>query len=176
MTSYELHCVLNHQPLDWVFFFKTYPGWKKHTHTPKAPHYWPLALEYTGIRRFSVQMVSNAESVSMAWRHYAYFFPRFHTTVANYFTGKGPQCKHPSTFFSFPLEAVIILIWFPVTPVNLLRVFKWKRILSSAKALCYLFIVLKGHLSYHIIMAIFLTHSTVIQLNLSTWYFSPKCT
>ena len=34
----------------------------------KAPRHWPLCGEFTG--EFSAQMASNAENVSIIWRHH----------------------------------------------------------------------------------------------------------
>ena len=38
----------------------------------KAPRHWPLCGEFTGDREFPAQMASNAENVSIWWRHHAY--------------------------------------------------------------------------------------------------------
>ena len=35
----------------------------------KAPRHWPLCGEFTGDREFPAQMASNAEIVSIWWRH-----------------------------------------------------------------------------------------------------------
>ena len=35
----------------------------------KAPRHWPLCGEFTGIGEFPAQMASNAENVSIWWRH-----------------------------------------------------------------------------------------------------------
>ena len=35
----------------------------------KAPHHWPLCGEFTGHRWIPAQMASNAENVSIWWRH-----------------------------------------------------------------------------------------------------------
>ena len=36
----------------------------------KAPRHWPLCGEFTGIGEFPAQRVSNAENVSIWWRHF----------------------------------------------------------------------------------------------------------
>ena len=36
----------------------------------KAPRLWPKCGEFTGDREFSAQMASNAENVSIWWRHH----------------------------------------------------------------------------------------------------------
>ena len=36
----------------------------------KAPRHWPLCGEFTGTGEFSAQMASNAENVSISWRHH----------------------------------------------------------------------------------------------------------
>ena len=36
----------------------------------KAPRHWLLCGEFTGTGEFSAQMVSNAENVSIWWRHH----------------------------------------------------------------------------------------------------------
>ena len=38
--------------------------------TIKAPHYWPLWGEFTGDDEFPLQRASNAENVSIWWRHH----------------------------------------------------------------------------------------------------------
>ena len=40
----------------------------------KAPSHWPLCGEFTGTGEFPTQMVSNAENVSISWRHHGMFF------------------------------------------------------------------------------------------------------
>ena len=35
----------------------------------KAPRHWPLCGEFTGTGEFPAQMASNAENVSISWRH-----------------------------------------------------------------------------------------------------------
>ena len=37
----------------------------------KAPRHWPLCVEFTGDRWIPAQMASNAENVSIWWRHHA---------------------------------------------------------------------------------------------------------
>ena len=41
----------------------------------KAPRHWPLCGKFTGTGEFPAQMASNAENVSIWWRHHGYFFP-----------------------------------------------------------------------------------------------------
>ena len=36
----------------------------------KAPRHWPLCREFTGTGEFPTQMASNAENVSIWWRHH----------------------------------------------------------------------------------------------------------
>ena len=36
----------------------------------KAPRHWPLCVEFTGTGEFPAQMASNAENVSIWWRHH----------------------------------------------------------------------------------------------------------
>ena len=36
----------------------------------KAPRHWPLCGEFTGTGEFPAQMASNAENVSISWRHH----------------------------------------------------------------------------------------------------------
>ena len=36
----------------------------------KGPHHWPLCGEFTGTGEFPAQMASNAENVSIWWRHH----------------------------------------------------------------------------------------------------------
>ena len=36
----------------------------------KAPRHWPLCEEFTGAGEFPAQMASNAENVSIWWRHH----------------------------------------------------------------------------------------------------------
>ena len=36
----------------------------------KAPRHWPLCGEFTGSSEFPAQMASNAENVSIWWRHH----------------------------------------------------------------------------------------------------------
>ena len=43
----------------------------------KAPRHWPLCGEFTGTDDFPAQMASNAESVSIWWRHHEYLPPIF---------------------------------------------------------------------------------------------------
>ena len=38
----------------------------------KAPRHWPLCGEFTGTGEFPAQMASNAESVSIWWRHHVF--------------------------------------------------------------------------------------------------------
>ena len=38
----------------------------------KAPRHWPLCVEFTGTGEFPAQMASNAENVSIWWRHHVY--------------------------------------------------------------------------------------------------------
>ena len=38
----------------------------------KAPRHWPLSGEFTGDREFPAQMVSDAENVSIWWRHHVH--------------------------------------------------------------------------------------------------------
>ena len=38
----------------------------------KAPRHWPLYGEFTGTGEFPAQMASNAENVSIWWRHHVY--------------------------------------------------------------------------------------------------------
>ena len=42
----------------------------------KAPRHWPLCGEFTG--EFPAQMASNAENVSIWWRHHAIWFCLIH--------------------------------------------------------------------------------------------------
>ena len=39
----------------------------------KAPRHWPLCGEFTGTGEFPTQMASNAENVSIWWRHHGNF-------------------------------------------------------------------------------------------------------
>ena len=39
----------------------------------KAPRHWPLCWEFTGSGEFPAQMASNAENVSIWWRHHDIF-------------------------------------------------------------------------------------------------------
>ena len=40
----------------------------------KAPRHWPLCGEFTGTGEFPAQRASNAENVSIWWRHHVYKF------------------------------------------------------------------------------------------------------
>ena len=40
----------------------------------KAPRHWPLCGEFTGTGEFPAQMASNAENVSIWWRHHDSIF------------------------------------------------------------------------------------------------------
>ena len=50
----------------------------------KAPRHWPLCGEFTGTGEFLVQMASNAENVSIWWRHHAKASACLHTLHANH--------------------------------------------------------------------------------------------
>ena len=51
----------------------------------KAPRHWPLCGEVTGTGEFPAQMVSNAENVSIWWRHHG-------KTFCSYLS-QFPDCK-----------------------------------------------------------------------------------
>ena len=38
----------------------------------KAPRHWPLCREFNGTSEFPAQMASNAENVSIWWRHHEF--------------------------------------------------------------------------------------------------------
>ena len=44
----------------------------------KAPRQWPLCGEFTGTGEFPAQMASNAENVSIWWRHHELNHSRQH--------------------------------------------------------------------------------------------------
>ena len=46
----------------------------------KAPRHWPLCREFTGAGEFPAQRASNAEKVSICWRHHEHWttWPTFH--------------------------------------------------------------------------------------------------
>ena len=43
----------------------------------KAPRLWPLWMEFAGDRWIHAQRASNAENVSIWWRHYVLYLPRW---------------------------------------------------------------------------------------------------
>ena len=45
--------------------------WAQIKENIKAPRHWPLCGEFTGPGEFPAQMASNAENVSIWWRHHA---------------------------------------------------------------------------------------------------------
>ena len=47
-----------------------------HQKNIKAPRHWPLCVEFTGDRWIPAQMASNAENVSIWWRHHDPRMPR----------------------------------------------------------------------------------------------------
>ena len=51
----------------------------------KAPRHWPLCGEFTGTGEFPAQKASNAENVSIWWRHHV---------IVNNATEKNPQPRH----------------------------------------------------------------------------------
>ena len=59
--------VSNHQPHNCLLnrFFKT-----QIKENIKDPRHWPLCGEFTGTGEFPAQMASNAENVSIWWRHH----------------------------------------------------------------------------------------------------------
>ena len=72
--TYSLHWhhngrdgVSNHQPHDCLFnrFFQVHIK-----ANIKAPRHWPLCVEFTGDRGLPAQMASNAENISIWWRHH----------------------------------------------------------------------------------------------------------
>ena len=75
MSTYSLQwrqngrdSVSNHQPNDCLFsqqFIQTQI--KENT---KAPRHWPLCGKFTGTGEFPAQRVSNADDVSIWWRHH----------------------------------------------------------------------------------------------------------
>ena len=64
--------VSNHQPPDCLFsrLFKAQIKHQRPTNI-KAPCHWPLWVEFTGTGEFPAQRASNAENVSIWWRHHA---------------------------------------------------------------------------------------------------------
>ena len=59
--------VSNHQPHDYLLnrFFQT-----QIKENIKAPRHWPLCGKFSGDGKFPAQMASNAENVSIWWRHH----------------------------------------------------------------------------------------------------------
>ena len=55
----------------------------------KAPRHWPLCGEFTGDRWIPAQMASNAENVSILWRHHVQSWCNF--------TPRKPSLKLPSS-------------------------------------------------------------------------------
>ena len=79
--------VSNHQPHHYLLSRLIRCRSKK---TSKYPRHWPLCGEFTGDRGIPAQMASNAENVSIWWRHHDYRFlsPSFSSAVANRDTAK----------------------------------------------------------------------------------------
>ena len=51
----------------------------------KAPRHWPLCGEFTGTGEFPAQMASNAENVSIWWRHHAkHWHHNEHLSISNH--------------------------------------------------------------------------------------------
>ena len=50
----------------------------------KAPRHWPLWGEFTGDRWIAAQIASNAENVSIWWRHQEYILWIFPTSKYNH--------------------------------------------------------------------------------------------
>ena len=53
-----------------IVFSTVYLDTDHHTENIKAPRHWPLCVEFTGDRWLHAQMASNAENVSIWWRHH----------------------------------------------------------------------------------------------------------
>ena len=51
-----------------IVYFIVYSGAGKEN--IKAPRHWPLCKEFPGTGEFPAQMASNAENVSILWRHH----------------------------------------------------------------------------------------------------------
>ena len=65
----ERHGISNHQPLDCLLNASFRCRFKENI---KAPHHWPLCREFTGDLWFPAQRASNAENVSISWRHHEF--------------------------------------------------------------------------------------------------------
>ena len=52
----------------------------------KAPRHWPLCGEFTGGRWIPAQMASNADYVSISWRHHDEFGPGLGSLVQGSFS------------------------------------------------------------------------------------------
>ena len=66
-SHYEGVGVSNHQPRNCLLNCSFKAQIKENT---KAPRHWPLCGEFTGDRRIPAQRPSNAENVSIWWRHH----------------------------------------------------------------------------------------------------------
>ena len=51
-----------------IVYSTVYSGWDQEN--IKAPRHWPLCGEFTGTGELPEQMASNAENVSIWWRHH----------------------------------------------------------------------------------------------------------
>ena len=72
----------------------------------KAPHHWPLCGEFTGSGEFPAQRASNAENVSISWRHRVLLY---HSIVIS--EGVLSVQKYQSTHHNRANWSIVEVVW-----------------------------------------------------------------
>ena len=110
----------------------------------KAPRHWPLCGEFTGTGEFPAEKASNAENVSIWWRHHGYSWPgdatarnpgissqddglifmdssSLDTIKVMYYDEPGKECNDISSQFHYPvrLKTSYRMISFRLSPIRL---------------------------------------------------------
>ena len=67
----------------------------------KAPRHWPLCGEFTGTGEFHAQRASNAENVSIWWRHHVVFIYRHKGYDSPFSVGVGPSFEITGQWWSW---------------------------------------------------------------------------
>ena len=103
--------VSNHQPHDCLLNCL----FRRRSKNTKAPCHWPLCGEFTGDRWIPCTMASNAENVSISWRHHDSktfaFMSSLHIKVAHVIENDLVIFHTFSTLSSFAVPAMAITLF-----------------------------------------------------------------
>ena len=102
--------VSNHQPHDCLLNCLFRRRSKKNT---KAPRHWPLCGEFTGTGEFPAQMASNAENVSICWRHHEHCRHKQPCDCPSATVGNiGKLCTYPTgIILNMKLKSISNMYW-----------------------------------------------------------------